>query len=1552
MNVVPISETGINANWFPVQAVYPKDKTVNLRGVKVTGSDGITLNLYECFNNLNDSDVNNYSLLLLTEKTTMSEFVKLDTPDMRKNTQVFTSTIIVDDLNPHYLSLPDDLVDIDITKYTPGTVLLKTPKRYRQDSISIRSHDSLFEVRVDNINNKTYIQIYHEASRNKASVTYTLGYKNNKIGFYEVTGSKNKLQIDFKTSKWNKFPGYIDYTDNSFILLTTDEKNIIRPDVNTSELKAIPHDSGNVNINYSQMHDMKNIFRFSNRVVSKEQFENNILSNNWVVYEDKPYINHVNISAENTHVNNKNNFLINSEYNNVTFNKKTGLYDLPVDITPLKNQLSVSNNNVVNNIYRRKQGSVRDYNKIFSGSNQTLGYENISLGFDSYLNQLHLPAGKITYFHTPNNIHPFKIININDSGLIECGSIAGDTPLRADKIFKKRAGYPNNTNHGTVSDEQSGKWLCAWLYKDPKTSTIVWVDRYYYPDLLSSAEALKFVVDDPLIEYDTQYLDRIQKTNPSTLVFDKRSDLCFEPGSLYAYYHLGLHDLEQIKQITDKNFIRLAANKINDITNPFNNTELIESESILFNGDTRDYSFIKIPENRETKNNMTISCTLHSDDWTKRFGSVILGNYMETGMSLVNKRIISPIQLLRHNEFIYVYNNNFEKVNTINVGRTDFKIVESEYFQSLSVLYEEDGELLLNRYSTMSPYLVNKHVVDDEWGDKNVSLMDTPLKSFDDRAYLLYDKATAQCIEIDTVSLLTQTFSAEYMADIDELEGQSSFSTENIIPTDDNIYVFDDVKHRVDGNGHVWIVGSDDRSIYRFDPEVSQFTGEVKLVDIDPETKNPKSGAPFSVYFLGGEIVDIKFDQHNNLWILHTLDGLLVCKKIASDRIKSETKEILADISLQSDGPAALPSNVFRDEYLGVSLSMALASDSVQQNVAGSWVYSVDLNTFVYAQKREKDKPVPRWYWIENLGWLYFTRIIPRDSVYMDFIADTQQDSIYFLFDSGFDESRPIANTLIYSRDTKGWVLGSDLLEAVDAGVSLDTIEWKTTQEQISETQSELGMQSNTLDGLLNLSNTTAPKPGSVVKKYTLAGEYVDTYTIDEELVIADLYKQDVSGIQYLLQSYYKYDKSNWLFSKLRVVNPADSDDQLEIDLRADVSEFVKGAHDVVIVGDSENGALSMYIDGVLRSQSRFDDMRYRFDELLDKTIYVGTSPGVHGLPMYDNLSKYEGLDIDNLTVSNIRVYNDALYHYEIENLHRLRTGIKDITWDHPSGIRNYIDTVSKTFKQRSPGRKSNYYDIDISIKDPIDEALAQKLADHLLSKLPGITPANMIPRHINWSSDTPNTTINALIGGYDEYHYYSDCVDYPTPTPTPVQITPTPTPTATIAPTPTPLPIQEPLPVETPPPVPTETPEPTAIPTSTPAPTPTVTPTPTPTPTVTPTPTPTVTKPPAAPDPCLGFTHTVEITQANMKSADENDTQKTDNQMSFEFFPVGSKICHFGATGGTAGDTTVYLDTEPIAVIYINGTIINSNMRYITPTGIVYEGTINVGGTTVLTRV
>ena len=86
---------------------------------------------------------------------------------------------------------------------------------------------------------------------------------------------------------------------------------------------------------------------------------------------------------------------------------------------------------------------------------------------------------------------------------------------------------------------------------------------------------------------------------------------------------------------------------------------------------------------------------------------------------------------------------------------------------------------------------------------------------------------------------------------------------------------------------------------------------------------------------------------------------------------------------------------------------------------------------------------------------------------------------------------------------------------------------------------------------------------------------------------------------------------------------------------------------------------------------------------------------------------------------------------------------------------------------------------------------------------------------------------------------------------------------------------------------------------------------------------------------------------------ASTGKTEKTENQIRFAFFPVGAKICHYGASGGAGVPTTVYLDTQAIAIIVVNGAVINSNVRYIDPDGLKYEGKINVGtGTTVLTQV
>jgi phage-related protein len=337
---------------------------------------------------------------------------------------------------------------------------------------------------------------------------------------------------------------------------------------------------------------------------------------------------------------------------------------------------------------------------------------------------------------------------------------------------------------------------------------------------------------------------------------------------------------------------------------------------------------------------------------------------------------------------------------------------------------------------------------------------------------------------------------------------------------------------------------------------------------------------------------------------------------------------------------------------------------------------------------------------------------------------------------------------------------------------------------------------------------------------------------------------------------------------------------------------------------------------------------------------------------LYENIKKYTGFDVTNLHMSNIRVYNTALFHYEIENIHRSHTGIKPILWHHPGGVRNHVDTITKTHKQSIPGRKSNYYDIDIRTNTLSSQDIMQRITQSLIPKLDEFSPINMIPRDITWTDPVPNKSIQAIVSQFDKYYYFKDCDDYPviTPTPIPTQIpniTPTPEPTPIPSPTPVdpdilPTPFPTATPIITPTPTPTETFVPTPTPTPTQTPTPTPTPTITITPTATPTPTPTATEPPVI-DPCVGFEHSVLI------DAETVD----DHELAFYRAPIGSRVCHFGATGGAAGATTVYLDGTPTFRINIAGSVINTNIRFISPDGKVYEGVINTtGGNTLLISV
>ena len=76
---------------------------------------------------------------------------------------------------------------------------------------------------------------------------------------------------------------------------------------------------------------------------------------------------------------------------------------------------------------------LREYEKLFLGTNQEEGYENPYLGFSADTTQQVFAADSVTYFHYPQTASQ---ISLSSSGLIEAGAISGRAP--ADRRHSPR----------------------------------------------------------------------------------------------------------------------------------------------------------------------------------------------------------------------------------------------------------------------------------------------------------------------------------------------------------------------------------------------------------------------------------------------------------------------------------------------------------------------------------------------------------------------------------------------------------------------------------------------------------------------------------------------------------------------------------------------------------------------------------------------------------------------------------------------------------------------------------------------------------------------------------------------------------------------------------------------------------------------------------------------------------------------------------------------------------------------------------------------------------
>ena len=507
MEVVSLS----SANFIGLTSTYVDDATFKIKQDIYYTEDGLEIPYTTAFTQLNDNTINNFSSLYLTNDKELAGSAYIQ--NLNKLDDEGFST---------YLAANALLTIDDTTRF----LVVHEPSLERETALCAMTGT------YQNINN-TYMfdiefmsdklcKISHE---NENIVRYlTVDYLGNLIfakdGKYDYLGDRSP-QIFY----------YIYNRSTDYIVFLKNINDIAKYVVYNPNL-SIPNLSLSDPLTGADL-------PYQNRAVFKctprsEAPNDTKLIDSWVSYKKDFKTNSMTVNDERSHETVACNLLLNNEFYSITGS------EIGVNILSLKNTNTPENLQARSNpfqigrspLFSEKDVANRSYKKLFTGSNQRYGNDNITLGYDTYTTDITLPADTITYFHIPNNIYPYIQLNINDSGLVEAGAIASDHPLKSDKIFKKTSTFKNTSPYGYASDEATGNFLCSWLSGNcDVNSKPIWVDRYYNPQQLSFFAALTSNTFQA-IQYKTQgecLFDSVNAVLKNVDVFDKPSDLVFEP---------------------------------------------------------------------------------------------------------------------------------------------------------------------------------------------------------------------------------------------------------------------------------------------------------------------------------------------------------------------------------------------------------------------------------------------------------------------------------------------------------------------------------------------------------------------------------------------------------------------------------------------------------------------------------------------------------------------------------------------------------------------------------------------------------------------------------------------------------------------------------------------------------------------------------------------------------------------------------------------------------------------------------------------------------------
>jgi hypothetical protein len=312
----------------------------------------------------------------------------------------------------------------------------------------------------------------------------------------------------------------------------------------------------------------------------------------------------------------------------------------------------------------------RNYYRIFSGTNQADGYENIHLGYSASTTEITFTRDQYTYFHVPFFT---TVAKLSESTLFADGAEPGVIPAASDRILKKQGNYGQHTNWGYNTGIQDGTWLCSWLCS-LTGETPRWLDRYYNPGRLAYDEALNGI---------TSIMDSLSYINSNPAFVDIPSQMTLEPGVLYQYYHMGENTSSFIVDTLagdNKDKLRLQVDTFTSTIldkSIYNNVGYIDNYNPDWQGYNTDTNYVSgvyldfenqdlinarilYSDNYNLTGNFTFNFFVKHNDWANAQSSQLVGNYYESGFGIFYNNLHNyPYFVIPENTYGHIlYFNN------------------------------------------------------------------------------------------------------------------------------------------------------------------------------------------------------------------------------------------------------------------------------------------------------------------------------------------------------------------------------------------------------------------------------------------------------------------------------------------------------------------------------------------------------------------------------------------------------------------------------------------------------------------------------------------------------------------------------------------------------------------------------------------------------------------------------------------------------------------------------------------------------------------------------